>query len=106
MSFLIFVILEFSHPVPSGQVSPAHLFPGWLALLVMPVGSCKNEQGDNCCSVPTAAALSSDKEVTTVAVRVQLATCKPSLLCRVLQGKSTLGCCGADHPALEKERQK
>ena len=77
----VFVILEFPYP--------AHLFPAWMALLVMPVGSCKNKQGDNCCSVPPAAALCSGKEVTTVAVRVQLATaslhycveyCKENLL--------------------------
>lgn len=106
VSFLIFVILELPHPVPSEQVSPAHLFPALLAPLVMPVSSCRNKQGANCCSVLPAAALSSDKEVTTVAVRVQLATHKPSLLCRASQGKSTSGCCGTDHPPLEEERHK
>lgn len=106
VSFPIFVTSELPHLVSSGQVSPAHLFTAHLARLVMPVGICKNEQGDNCCSVPPAAAFSSDKEVTTVAVCVQLAIHKPSFLCRVSQGKSTSGCCGTHHPALQEERQK
>lgn len=51
--FLILVILEFSHPILPGWASPAHPFPALLALLVMPVGSCRTSRvSDNCCSVP------------------------------------------------------